>query len=245
MKSLLSAIENRDGKKLSSLIQPINKPAGINEHAEKLVDMLFDNLVRIFPAAKHTVFSNKDDISATKRQWVLAFIENGITSVEQLKAGMSIARQQESDFWPSCGKFISWCREGMMQAMGLPSVCEVMAEMKRYSNMEWRYPSVEAFPWKSTVMYWIVPEARRRMTQYNLSDKEIRESIKKQLIAYYNQIQEGKPIPPIKPLIGQAKRGISTSELIDKDGKYRLIGEEAIKEIRDKILCKKGNYSHK
>ncbi|EPJ0400951.1 MULTISPECIES: replication protein P [unclassified Providencia] len=245
MKSLLSAIETRDSKKLSSLIQPINKPTGINEHAEKLVDMLFDNLVQIFPAAKYTVFLNQDDISATKRQWVLAFIENGITSVEQLKAGMSVARQQESDFFPSCGKFISWCREGMMQAMGLPSVCEVMAEMKRYSNLEWRYPSVEAFPWKSTVMYWIVPEARRRMTQYNLSDKEIRESIKKQLIAYYNQIQEGKPIPPIKPLIGRVKRGVSTSELIDKEGKYRLIGEEAIKEIRDKILCKKGNYSHK
>lgn len=73
MKSLLSAIENRDSKKLSSLVQPINKPVEINEHAGKFVDMLFDNLVQIFPAAKHTVFSNQDDISATKRQWVLVF----------------------------------------------------------------------------------------------------------------------------------------------------------------------------
>lgn len=241
MKSLISAIESRDSKKLASLTQPMNKPTGINDHAEKLVDMLFDNLVQIFPAAKHTVFSNKDDISATKRQWVLAFIENGITSVEQLKAGMSIARQQESDFWPSCGKFISWCREGMMQAMGLPTVCEVIAEMKRYSNLEWRYPSIEAFPWTSTVMYWIVPEARRRMTQYNLSDKDIREFIKKQLLNYYNQIREGKPIPPIQPLIGRVKRGVSASELIDKDGKYRLIGEEMLRDIRDKLLCKKAN----
>ncbi|WP_180737843.1 replication protein P [Providencia stuartii] len=241
MKSLISAIESRDSKKLASLTQHTNKPTGINDHAEKLVDMLFDNLVQIFPAAKHTVFSNKDDISATKRQWVLAFIENGITSVEQLKAGMSIARQQESDFWPSCGKFISWCREGMMQVMGLPTVCEVMAEMNRYSNMEWRYPSVEAFPWKSAVMYWIVPEARRRMTRYNLPDKDIREFIKKQLIAYYNQMQEGKPIPPIKPSIGQTKRGISTSELIDKEGKYRLIGQEVLKEIRARISRESNN----
>ncbi|MGO2336515.1 replication protein P [Providencia sp.] len=234
MKSLISAIENRDSNKLASLIPLTSKPTGINDHAEKLVDMLFDNLVQIFPAAKHTVFSNKDDISATKRQWVLAFIENGITSVEQLKAGMSIARQQESDFWPSCGKFIGWCREGMMQVMGIPSVCEVMAEMKRYSNMEWRYPSVEAFPWKSPIMYWIVPEARRRMNQYNSSDKEVQESIKKQLVNYYNRLQDGKPIPPIKQLIGQVKRGVSPSELIDKDGKYRLIGEEVLKEIRAK-----------
>ncbi len=241
MKSLISAIENRDSNKLASLIQPTSKPTGINDHAEKLVDMLFDNLVQIFPAAKHTVFSNKDDISATKRQWVLAFIENGITSVEQLKAGMSIARQQESDFWPSCGKFIGWCREGMMQVMGVPSVCEVMAEMKRYSNMEWRYPSVEAFPWKSPIMYWIVPEARRRMNQYNLSDKDVQESIKKQLVNYYNRLQEGKPIPPIKQLIGQVKRGISPSELIDTDGKYRLIGEEVLKEIRAKNSLKDKN----
>ncbi|WP_369427090.1 replication protein P [Providencia sp. PROV236] len=238
MKNLISVIESRDSKKLATLMQPINKPMGINEHAEKLVDMLFDNLIQIFPAAKHTVFSNKDDISATKRQWVLAFIENKITSVEQLKAGMSIARQQESDFWPSCGKFISWCREGMMQVIGFPSVCEVMAEMKRYSNMEWRYPSVELFPWKSAIMYWIVPEARRRMTQYNLSDKEIREFIKKQLITYYNQIQEGKPIPPIKPLINRTKRDESASELIDKDGKYRLIGEGMLRKIRERLVCK-------
>ncbi|HEM7507744.1 TPA: hypothetical protein U2J54_000718 [Providencia rettgeri] len=128
----------------------------------------------------------------------------------------------------------------MVVSWWLPSVCEVMAEMKRYSNLEWRYPSVEAFPWKSAVMYWIVPEARRRMTQYNLSDKEIRKSIKKQLIAYYNQIQEGKSIPPIKSLIGQTKRGVSTSELIDKEGKYRLIGQQALKEIRAKILYRDG-----
>lgn len=238
MKNLISAIEARDGQRLSELAQPQNKPTSINAYAEKLVDMLFDNLIQIFPASKHTVFSNRDDMSATKRQWVLAFIENKITSVEQLKAGMTIARQQESDFWPSCGKFIGWCREGMMQSMGLPSVCEVMDEMKRYSNMEWRYPSIESFPWSSDIMYLIVPEARSRMTQYNLSDKDVRDFIRKQLIIYYQQIQNGRVIPPIRPLIGRNERGISTSELIDKDGKYRIIGQEALKEIRERISIK-------
>lgn len=60
MKSLLLAIETRHSKKLSSLIQPINKPTGINEHAEKLVDMLFDNLVQIFPAANPLNRSHSD-----------------------------------------------------------------------------------------------------------------------------------------------------------------------------------------
>lgn len=238
MKHLISAIETRDGKVLSGLLQQSHKSIGINEQAEKLVNMLFDNLVQIFPAAKHTVFSNQEDISATKRQWVLAFIENGITSVEQLKAGMSIARQQESDFWPSCGKFIGWCREGMMQVMGLPSVGEVVEEMKRYSNMEWQYPSREAFPWKSPILYWIVPEARQRMNQYNLSDKDVREFIRKQLISHYNRLREGKSLPLNIPLIGQQKRGVSISELMDKEGKYRLLGEEVLKEIRTKVSQK-------
>lgn len=238
MKNLITAIEARDSKKLSGLLHHGNKPTGIDEQAENLVNMLFDNLVQIFPAAKHTTFASQEDMSATKRQWVLAFIENKITSVEQLKAGMRIARQQESDFWPSCGKFIGWCHEGMMQVMGIPSICDVMAEMKRYSNMEWRYPSVEAFPWSQPIMYWIVPETRRRMNQYNLSDKDTREVIRKQLVSYYNRLQAGQPIPPIKQLIGQTKRGFSTSELIDKDGKYRLIGQKVLKEIRAKISYK-------
>lgn len=84
-------------------------------------------------------------------------------------------------------------------------------------------------------MYLIVPEARSRMTQYNLSDKDVRDFIRKQLIIYYQQIQDGRVISPIRLLIGRNQRGISTSELIDKDGKYRLIGQQALKKIKAKI----------
>ncbi|MET4862993.1 replication protein P [Morganella morganii] len=238
MKNLMSVINNRDGQKLSAMNSVKRAPAGINEKAEALVDMLFDNLMQIFPAASSTVLSSPEDISSTKRQWVLAFVENEIASVEQLKAGMRIARRQTSDFWPSCGKFISWCKEGMLEVAGLPAVDEVMREFDRYSANRGFYPTAEAFPWKTAIMYQIIPEAHRRMRQYSQTRTEVRNAVIKVLRYWLKQVQDGKPIPPVVAQIENRNesRQASISEVIDKDGSYREKGLEMLKEIRHRVL---------
>lgn len=45
--------------------------------------------------------------------------------MEQIKYGFAKARQSESDFLPSCGKFISWC-EPTAEDMGYPSEQQAM-----------------------------------------------------------------------------------------------------------------------
>ena len=75
----------------------------------EFMNELFRNLKGCFPAwgvhLKNTAIQDE-----TKRQWLQSFRENGINSDALVKLGMIEARKQPTDFLPSAGKFVSWCK---------------------------------------------------------------------------------------------------------------------------------------
>ena len=73
------------------------------------VNELFRELKSCFPAWGVAIKS-KAQQDETKRQWVKAFQENGINTKELVDIGMKEARKQPTDFFPSTGKFVSWCK---------------------------------------------------------------------------------------------------------------------------------------
>lgn len=235
MKELISAVQNRDAAALARL--SAGKSTGVvNENAVKLVDALFDNLIRLFPAAKHTVLATPEDVIAMKRQWILAFVEGEITTLEQVRAGVRVARQQENDFWPSCGKFISWCREGTRATVGLPSDEEVMAEFQRYARERARYSTPEEFPWTHDVMYWVVLDVRHLMYQHNYTEAEVLRSIKSHMRKWEREISAGKIIPrPVKQLADK-RRPPSAADILDPAGTaaFRQSGAAFLARIRER-----------
>ncbi|MGP3075908.1 replication protein P [Serratia marcescens] len=233
MNKFMSAIQNRDSGALARMMPGEPQARVVNGNAEKLVDLLFTNLMQVFPAAKQTALSTSAEVAAAKRQWILAFAENGITAVEQLQAGMRMARQQESDFWPSCGKFIGWCKTGAALNAGLPSVDEVEAEFKRYSANR-GHVSPEGFNWSAPVMYWIVIDVRHQMLQYNHTESEIRKSIQQHLNRWAKRLAKGERVPTPAPQIAYKQNIPAPSELMDKDGKFQRKGEELLARIRAK-----------
>lgn len=169
---LYRAIQNRDSEMLSRMAgDSYDGRKVVNSDAEKLVDMLFENLMQVFPASTQTNLRTGDDIRVAKQQWIAAFAESGITSREQLSAGMQKARSSQSPFWPSPGQFISWCREGS-GALGV-SVDDIMSEYWRWRKLVFRYPTSEQYPWSQPVLYHICLELRRRGTDGQLSEKEL------------------------------------------------------------------------
>ncbi|MDP9704114.1 UNVERIFIED_ORG: hypothetical protein J2W64_001300 [Rahnella aquatilis] len=192
---MMMAVKNRDGAALAKLMPEEQPQRVVNADAEKLVDVLFTNLMQIFPAARQTALSTPADVAAAKRQWIMAFVESGLTTLEQVQAGMRVARQQETDFWPSCGKFIGWCKSGAAQAAGLPSVDEVMAEFNQYCARRGDYSTPAAYPWSAPIMYWIVTDVRRLMFQNNLTEGEVRKSVQRQLIIWAKRLAKGEQVP--------------------------------------------------
>ncbi|MFM2476390.1 replication protein P [Celerinatantimonas sp. MCCC 1A17872] len=73
-----------------------------------------------FPAWRQA-FPNKNAEQSAKRVWLIALIENGVTSDEQIQIGLRMARQMEIPFFPSPGQFIKWCRP-TPEMLGLPDM---------------------------------------------------------------------------------------------------------------------------
>ena len=115
MKDISSVVNNlnitkQDDHQLQNKVPPIVK---------SIVDSLFDQLAFVCPAWKYT-WDTEEKIKGAKKEWVKAFFENDINTKQQIAHGLKKARKHESDFVPSCGKFISWCNP-TPEDLGYPS----------------------------------------------------------------------------------------------------------------------------
>ncbi|HAT2746503.1 TPA: phage replication protein [Citrobacter farmeri] len=221
---LYRAIQNRDSEMLSRMTgDSYDGRKVVNSDAEKLVDMLFENLMQVFPASTQTNLRTGDDIRVAKQQWIAAFAESGITAREQLSAGMQKARSSQSPFWPSPGQFISWCREGS-GALGV-SVDDIMSEYWRWRKLVFRYPTSEQFPWrdKNPLYYHVCLELRRRGTDGQLSEKELIRAAGDILHDWEKRALSGKPVPPVRRALSapKAAAGPTPAEMLMAKYKQR------------------------
>ncbi len=96
---------------------PVPKPrpnAGVNspvlsDETRKFVNQIFTELQAAFPAWRQT-FPDDKSLATAKVTWMKALVESSITEQSQIAQGLRKARQSDSDFFPSVGKFISWCK---------------------------------------------------------------------------------------------------------------------------------------
>lgn len=197
------------------------------EQVAQIINSVFAQLLAAFPAALAN--RTQGDLDAMRGQWTLAFAENGITTMEQVKAGMRVARRQEKPFLPSPGQFIAWCRESG-GALGV-TVDDIMGEYWRWRKLVFRYPTSEQFPWrdKNPLYYHVCLELRRRGTEGQLSEKELQRAAGDILHEWERRALAGKPIPPIRRAIAAptASAGPTPLELllarrsrIDEQGRH-------------------------
>lgn len=179
----------------------------------EIFNTLFSALRAAFPASV-SIFNDQDAFDELRRQWLLAFRENGITSMEQVNAGLRIARRQERPFLPSPGQFIKWCQEGS-SSLGV-SVADVMTEYWKWQKLVFRYTSSEKYPWTKDVLYHICIELRHRSTEGQLSRQELEREAVKILDMWEKRVLSGKPVPPVRRALAApvAPTGPTPAELL-------------------------------
>jgi hypothetical protein len=178
-----------------------------NCEIEKNFNKLFIQLKQVFPAIT-ALIKTQIDLDEFKNQWLLAFKENGITTLRQFEIGMKKARQQSTPFVPSPGQFISWCKEGEASGMGLPTVAQVMREFNKYSaEIGFSCQTAEQFPWSHPVMYWIVTDLRKHMRQYNQSEFEVEKRAEMLINKWAKKLSNGEVIPEIRVQLEEKKSG--------------------------------------
>ena len=172
------------------------------EQTAEIFNALFSALRAAFPASVHS-FNDQDAFNELRRQWLLAFRENGITTMEQVNAGLRVARRQERPFLPSPGQFIVWCREGR-SVLGI-SAADVMAEYWKWQKLVFRYPSSEQYPWPKPLLYHNCLELRHPSTEGQLSRQELEREAVAVLDIWERRVISGKPVPPIRRALAAPK----------------------------------------
>ncbi|EUD04824.1 replication protein P [Providencia alcalifaciens RIMD 1656011] len=200
MNSLVTAIQQRDSTALQAMAThaPPQQKQAIKQQVAQVFNELFRQLKATFPAAIAN-FKEQSDLDEFKRQWTIAFIENGIRTLEQINIGMKIARQQTNPFLPSPGQFVQWCKQGDYTALGLPTDDELFDMFKEYCSVRgWR-----RFNWQSNACYWMVTKIYSEMRSRNLSDSEVRKLCSSELNAMAKRIKSGEKIPEPVQMIEQ------------------------------------------
>jgi len=97
-----------------------------------MINNLFIRFDAVFPAAIHTLKDN-GTLGSAKYEWMLALIENGVTSAEQLEQGIKMARNSGDTFLPPMAKFIKWCKPSH-EDIGAPCVDQAYNEACQKSH---------------------------------------------------------------------------------------------------------------
>lgn len=200
MKDLEKAIQQCDGTALQRIASREKAPANNTEQAALIFNELFRQLRAAFPASVAHI-KTQDDLNEFRRQWLLAFAENGITTIAQVDTGMQIARRQETPWLPSPGQFVAWCREGSMRVAGMPSDSELVEMVLLYSRERGYLASPEDYPWAHPAHYWMVTKLYSDMRVKGWTDSELLGGARKELSAMCARIQRGETIPVPVPVL--------------------------------------------
>lgn len=215
MKSLAEQMHNFDREQMRrvahNLPEQYEDKAPV-ERVAQVINGVFTQLTATFPAA--VANRSQEDMNELRRQWVLAFRENGISTMEQVAAGMRVARRQEKPFLPSPGQFIAWCKSEMASVAGLPAADELVSQVYQYCRDRGLYPDAESYPWDSNAQYWMITGLYQNMRANDLSDAELRRRAAAELALMATRINAGEVIPaPTKtlPILGGKPLGRSQS----------------------------------
>lgn len=111
----------------------------ISKDAAKVVNLLFKQLKAVYPAWRNA-FPTDEEFEYAKKTWTMAFIENSISTIDQIKQGTRRARKSGSPFWPSVGEFIALCKPEDSE-LGIPDFEEAWQEAGTRNPLSARWSS--------------------------------------------------------------------------------------------------------
>ncbi|WP_069985246.1 replication protein P [Escherichia coli] len=190
MKNIAAQMVNFDCEQMRRIAN--NMPEQYDEKPQvqqvaQIINGVFRQLLATFPAS----LANRDqnELNEIRRQWVLAFRENGITTMEQVNAGMRV----------------------------LPNVSELVDMVYEYCRKRGLYPDAESYPWKSNAHYWLVTNLYQNMRANALTDAELRRKAADELTCMTARINRGETIPePVKQLPVMGGRPLNRAQALAK-----------------------------
>ncbi|SEQ74118.1 replication protein P [Basfia succiniciproducens] len=185
-----------------------NKNTQSASMVERLINRVFEQLIASCPIL---LTIQPEQLKIIKQQWVLGFIEGGVTTFEQVKRGMAAVRAKSNGYLPSVGEFISWCKSGNEYAhLGLPSADDLAKRVKAF--MGYGFELEDQFTFVSDLEYWLITDAYRKCKVNRWNDKQFDAGLKEVLSAWADRLSHGEKIPERRRQIPKTVKITTTLE---------------------------------
>lgn len=155
---------------------------------ETLVNDIFERLTASCPVLLSTP---EKQLAVMKKQWILGFAENGITTFELVKRGMAKVRSKPNGFLPSVGEFIAWCKQDRFEALGLPNEDELYNRLKKFQGYGMR--EAHKFHFESDAEYWLLTDLY--CNNREASEEKLRKAVSKALEKMAARLEAGERLP--------------------------------------------------
>ncbi|SEQ77048.1 replication protein P [Basfia succiniciproducens] len=185
-----------------------NKNTQSASMVERLINRVFEQLIASCPIL---LTIQPEQLKIIKQQWVLGFIEGGVTTFEQVKRGMAAVRAKSNGYLPSVGEFISWCKSGNEYAhLGLPSIDELAKRVKAF--MGYGFELEDQFAFANDLEYWLITDVYRKCKVNRWNDKQFDVGLRETLSAWADRLSHGEKIPERRRQIPKTVKITTTLE---------------------------------
>lgn len=236
MKNLTEVSKNLNPRKFCEVFNGKQKfERHITDNDKAIVDLVFNQMTYIFSAWAKT-WVDTEVIANTKKEWTKAFFENGINSVEQIKMGLAKARSSGTDFLPSPGKFISWCKPNP-EDLGYPSVEKakrlcIAHRSKERLNVNTGMVTRPLIKKLCGLIDWWLIDAGTNQADYRKGDKHFEKRYLELIGSGYQEPKE--TLSPRLETEKETKPRMSEQQIIDS----RKVGNDAIAKVRRQLKLK-------
>ena len=166
-----------------------------------LVNQLFATLQAIFPAFRQA-WPTQPDFEMAKREWTKAFMQSGLTQIEQIRIGVKRFRLLDVPFVPSPGQFITMCYP-TPEEIGLPPLHKAFQEAGMNSSP---YVKDKVFSHPAVEHAWIETGAANFKTK---KEQDVKEMFKRNYEASTRMAINGESFRTIPKGIEDTVRSIT------------------------------------
>ncbi|MFG0448336.1 replication protein P [Vibrio sp. YQ_11] len=102
------------------------------------VNQIFKELLQACPAWNARFERHPQELADLKRSYLKGLAESDVRDLREIHYGIRKARASDGDFFPSVGKFISWCKPNI-EDLGLQTAREAFNRIYEYNDTDLRF----------------------------------------------------------------------------------------------------------
>lgn len=186
-------------------------PAEFVERAEGEVNRIF-NVLKGSHLGWRANIKTQAEYDNARREWLRLLLKHRLTATE-IEQGLAMAEMDKSPYLPSFGQFYEWCKTINYEALGLPTLEQLLKRLNHFACFGMDY--ADKYKFKSDAEYWLITDLYCREQRYLWQESTLKNQAQLALDSMAKRILSGEQIPPRAMAIEKPKEYIPAHPLVE------------------------------